>query len=90
MVEHSEVELLRPLRDRLLPVECPVCGELMVQAIARPVVRCWPPAGTPRADRRAGGGLNMKYICDGGKTFYSRGELREYCKRNNLAAEVLS
>jgi hypothetical protein len=31
----------------------------------------------------------MEYICKGGKTFYSRKEMKEWCKRNNRVADVL-
>lgn len=84
------MELLRPVAERDRLPRCKVCGKEMPRALSTlSGVVTWPPAGTPRRFRATGGGLKMPYISAKGETFYSRGELREYCRRHGQRAEVL-
>ena len=84
-----EVELLRPVAERLHLPRCDRCGVDMPQAWSLPYVQTWPPPGTLPRHRRPGGGLHMEYICRDGKTFYSRREMRDWCRRHSMQADVL-
>ena len=86
---NREVELLRPLAQRLDLPECPECHVAMPQAWGRCNVRTWPPAGTDRKHRAPGGGLWMEYISPTGEVFETRRQMAEYCKREGLRADVL-
>jgi len=35
------------------------------------------------------GGLHLKNVCNGGKTFHSRGEMKRYARENNLELGAL-
>ena len=84
--QQRRVELVRSVDQRDDEVRCQ-CGAVMFRVLWEPnrppAVATWPPP-CAREERRPGGGLHLEHVSAEGKTFYSRQEVREYCKANNL------
>lgn len=81
------VERLAPLAARNRQ-ECEACGAALVRELSHtaPPVG-WPPRGVGAAAERPGGGWHLEHAAPGGKTFYSRRELRDFCKREGLQVQ---
>jgi len=60
-------------------VTCPRCGERMQRLITnRFVADCFPAEG-----------IHLKHVCAGGKTFYSKREMKRYAKEHDLELGAL-
>jgi putative FmdB family regulatory protein len=74
-----------PMKDSALPQRCS-CGALGDRVLSVCAVEVWPPASTPDSHRRPGGGLHMENMGPRGKTYYSKKELRDDCRKQGVCA----
>ncbi len=57
---------------------CPKCGDFMYKMPSVPNMHLFPI-----------GGIHLKNVCPGGKTFHSRREMQKYAKKNDLELGAL-
>lgn len=75
------IEVFVQRRDVAVAVLClgkSGCGGTMTQLPAIPNMHLFPE-----------GGIHLKHVCPGGKTFHSKNEMRKYAVENNLELGAL-
>lgn len=82
--EHVEEDVFVHRFDKA--VLCPKCDE---QDNSLPVVMTRLFTAKVFVDVFPNGGVHLKNVCAGGKTFYSRGEMKRYARKHNLELGAL-
>ena len=84
----AKVEKVRKMADRRKPVKCD-CGGDMGLIFSLPSVVLWPPGPRSGQYHRPHGGFHLEHVEPEGRTFYSKRELKDYCKTTGMKVGAL-
>jgi hypothetical protein len=68
---------------------CEACGDVAPFTLAGFSAMTWPPAGAKREHVTSDGGFILEHMPGERQTFYSRDDLRRYCREHGVTTEAL-